>query len=290
MSGSPAVARRALGAPYRMTGPSAFAGDPRRFLHLTATLALTDYKLRFFGSVLGYFWGLMRPLMLFGVLYLVFSKVFGVGKEVKDYPVQLLAGMVLYLFFSEATGNGVTSVIDRENLVRKIQFPRLVVPAAVVLTAFFNLLLNLVVVTIFVFASGVRVRWTWLELPLLLVLLLVFATGFAMLLSALYVPFRDMKPIWDVVLQILFYATPVLYPIELLAKKNGTIAHIAMCNPLAAIIQQLRYAVIDPGSASAGVAIGGWTRLLIPLGILVGVFVLGLWVFNRMAPRIAEEL
>jgi ABC-2 type transport system permease protein len=289
VSRSPAAAAHA-GTPYRMKGPSAFAGDLPRFLNLTATLAFTDYKLRFFGSVLGYFWGLVRPLLLFGVLYLVFSEVLGVGEEVEHYPVQLLTGLVLYQFFAEATGNGVSSMVDRENLVRKIHFPRMVIPLSITLTSFFTLVMNFLAVFVFIGLSGVEVRWAWLELPALLLLLFALATGFSMLLSALYVPFRDMSPIWDVVLQALFYATPVLYPIELLAEKNETIANIAMCNPLAAIIQQVRYAVIDPGSASAGEAVGGLGLLLVPFAILVGVFLLGLWVFNRMAPRIAEEL
>ena len=275
---------------YRMTGPAAISGDPRRFVALALTLAFTDFKLRFFGSVLGYFWTLVRPLMLFGVLYFVFSQIVPLGANVSYYPLILLSGVVLYSYFAEATSASVRSVVERENLVRKIHFPRMVIPLSVTLTASFNLLLSLLVVFFFMAASGVEVRLTWLELPVLIVLLALFATGLAMLLSALFVSFRDVRPIWDVITQALFYATPVIYPIEQVAARNETLAQIAMCNPLAAIIQQFRYAMIDPNAQSAGEALGGAWMLLVPASVILAMFALGLWVFDHMAPRIADEL
>src|SRR4051812_1877376 len=147
-----------LGKPIR--GPSALGGDFRRFVHLTRTLAVSDFKLRFFGSVLGYFWQLMRPLLLFGVLYVVFTQALKLGKTVDFYPVVLLTSIVLYTFFAEATAAAVSSVLDRENLVRKIQFPRLVVPTTVVVVASFNLALNFIVVLVFMTASGVTPHLT----------------------------------------------------------------------------------------------------------------------------------
>ena len=275
---------------WQMTGPAAFSGDARRFGHLAAALALTDFKLRFFDSVLGYMWTLIRLLLLFGVLYLVFSQIVPIGGDVARYPVILLSGVVLFWYFGEATGNAVRSLVDRESLVRKIHFPRMVVPLSVVLTATFNLLLNLVVVFLFMLAAGVEPRWTWLELPALLALLMVFSTGVAMLVSALFVPFRDVRPIWDVISQALFYTTPVIYPIELVAQRNETLAQIVMYNPVAAIIQQFRYAMIDPSAQSAGEALGSAWLLAVPGLVLVGVVALGLYVFNRMAPRIADLL
>ena len=281
----------AVDAPaYRMRGPAAFTGSWRRFGNLAVMLAFTEYKLRFFDSVLGYVWTLVRPLLLFGILYFVFSEVFDVDAGIEYYPVLLLTGMVLYWFFAEATGGAVTSVMDRENLVRKVQFPRMIIPLSVSLTAFFTLIGNFVAILVFVWASGVELRWTWLELPFLVGILFVFALGLSMLLSALYVLFRDIKPIWEVLLQALFYASPVLYPIELLADEYPDLAEIAMLNPLAAVIQQFRYAMIDPNAQSAGDALGDGTLLLVPAGIVVATFLLGLWVFNRLAPRIAEEL
>jgi len=272
----------------RMRGPSALGGDWRRFVNLTRTLAVTDFRLKFFGSVLGYLWQLMRPLLLFGVLYAVFTQFVHLGTNVRFYPVVLLTNIVLFTFFSESTSASVSSVLDREGLVRKIHFPRLVIPLAVVLTAYFNLLLNFVAVLVFMTIQGVEVHWTWLELPVLLLCLGVFCTGIAMVLSSLFVRYRDVRPIWEVVLQATFYATPLLYPVE--SVHNTTIRELLMINPLAVIAQQTRHAVIDPGAPGAAAVAGGWGRIAIAATIVAVVVVVGFWVFNREAPRIAEEL
>jgi ABC-2 type transport system permease protein len=276
----------ALGKPIR--GPSALGGDWRRFFSLTWTLATLEFKLKFFGSALGYLWQLVRPLMLFGVLYVVFTEFVKIGGNAPHYEVVLLAGIMIYTFFAESTGMAVTSVVDNENLVRKVQFPRLVIPLSVVLTGYFNFVLNFVAVFVFALASGVEPRWSWLEMPFLLLFLGFFCFGLSTLLSALYVRYRDVRPIWDVALPVMFYGSPVLYPLEVIPSRQ--IEMLLMCNPLAVVLQQTRHALIDPTAMSASEAIGGTPRLLIPLGVTVGVFVLGFWVFNREAPRLAEEL
>ena len=274
---------------YRVRGPTALGdGDVRRFWNLTRTLAATDWKVRFYGSVLGYVWTLLRPLMLFGIVYVVFSEVIDAGRGVEFYGVILLLAMMLYFFFSEVTGAGVTSMVDRESLLRKVGFPRAVVPLSVALVAAMNLALNLVVLAIFVVASGVQPRWTWLLLPIPFVLMLVFATGVAMLLSALYVRYRDVRPIWEVVLQATFYATPILYPIEAVIGRSETLATIMLLNPIAAIIQESRHLLT--GAMPLTEALGSGALVVVPLAILVGVTWLGVRVFDRMAPRAAEEL
>jgi ABC-2 type transport system permease protein len=279
MSAGPAVAR------YR--GPTAVGDDLRRLVNLTFTLAANDFKLRFFGSALGYLWSLMRPLLLFGVLYFVFTEVVRFGAGVNHYPVYLLAAIVLFTFFSETTSRGVTSLIERETLLRKIRFPRLVVPLSVALHAAFNLGLNLLVVFVFVFASGIDPRWTWLEMVPLILLLVMLSTGTTMLLSALYVRYRDIQPIWEVILQILFYASPIIYVTE---SFPDSIEREAMANPITAILTQMRHALIDADAPTAAEAIGGGGRLLIPLLAIAVVFALGIYVFAREAPRIAEDL
>lgn len=277
---------RPLGTPIK--GPAAIGVDARRFVNLTRTLAFTEFKLRFFGSALGYLWQLMRPLLLFGVLYAVFTQVLRFDTGAKYYPVALLSGIVFFMAFSESSGGAVTSLVDRENLVRKVQFPRLVVPLSVVLTALMNLCLNLIAVVVFLIASGGTVRLSWLELPLLIVLLALFASAVSTLLSALYVRYRDVKPIWDVLLQMLFYGTPIFYTID--AIDNETLERLLMCNPLAVVIQQFRHAVIDPSHPSAAAAIGGWPMLLIPGAILALLLLVSFRYFDREAPRIAEDL
>jgi ABC-2 type transport system permease protein len=271
-----------------ISGPSALAGEPRRFLHLTWTLSVLDFRLKFFGSVLGYLWQLMKPLLLFGVMLFVFTKAVKLGHGVYQYPVVLLSGIVMFTFFSESTGAAVSSVVDREALVRKIHFPRLVIPLAVVLTAYFNLVLNYTAVVVFMLARGVEVRWSWLELIPLVLFLGLFAAGISMIVSSLFVRFRDVRPIWEVALQAIFYGSAIFYPIENIPSVK--LQHLIMCNPLAAVVQQILHAVIDPAAPTAGQAIGGDVRLLIPIGITLGLVVVGFWWFNREAPRIAEEL
>ena len=278
-----------LGAPIK--GPTALGNDPRRLLRLTWALAVTDWRLRFFGSALGYLWSLVQPLMLFGVLYVVFSQLLNFSGDERYYPVALLLGIVMYSFLNEATSGAVRSLVNRENLVRKIEFPRLAVPLATVLTACFNLALNLVPVLVFLLASGGRPRWTWLEMPLLLAVLTAMAAGIAMLLSALFVRYRDIEPIWTVILQIVFYATPIFYTVSIvLDKANETVVRLMLCNPFAAMLQQARFAFVDSSHPSLGAAMGGALWIGLPLLVTVAVCIGGYVVFSRAAPRVAEEL
>jgi ABC-2 type transport system permease protein len=282
-----------LGRPIR--GPRALTNDWSRFWHLTYNIARNEFKLRFFGSALGYVWQLVRPLLLFGVLYVFFTQIAHVNSAhtpgQQHYGAQLLGSIVLFTFFGEATAGAVRSVVDRENLVRKIQFPRMVIPLSVVLLALFNLALNLVVVLGFALAEGVQPTISWLELPLIVLMLATFSTGIAMLLSALFVSLRDIQPIWEVVSQILFYCSPVIISVETVQEKfSATALHLYMLNPLAVVFQQFRHAIITHGTLSAGEALGGWAALLEPLAIVAAIFALGFWVFNRSAPLVAENL
>jgi len=284
-----------LGRPIK--GPRALTDDWVRFWHLTYNIARNEFKLKFFGSALGYVWQVMRPLLLFGVLYVFFVKIAHVGRGGKPseqfYGVQLLGSIVLFTFFGEATAGAVRSVVDRENLVRKIQFPRMVIPLSIVLLCLFNLSLNLVVVLVFALISGVTPMLSWLELPLILAMLIVFSTGLAMLLSALFVSLRDIQPIWEVFSQILFYSSPVIIPIEVVRRElasNQLLFHLYTLNPLVAVFQQFRHAMVTHATPSIGATIGSWAGLLGPIAVTVGVFALGFWVFNRSAPLVAENL
>lgn len=270
-----------------MHGPSAFAGGWQRFVHLTWTIALTDFRLTYFGSVLGYLWSLVRPFLTFAVLLVVFTQIFNAGKGVPHFAPMLLLGVVLFLFFAEATNSAVSAVVNRESLVRKMQFPRLVIPLSVVLTAALNLAVNLVPVAIFVLASGVEIRATWLLVPLVVLALVTFASGVAMILSSLYVRFRDVAPIWAVVSQVLFYGSAVIYTID---QVPGDWKRLVLANPVASLIQLSRTWIVDPAQGTPAQIMGGAAWGLIPLAVGIAVLALGLWVFNHEAPRIAERL
>jgi ABC-2 type transport system permease protein len=270
-------------------GPSALGGGTRRFFDLLWLISVTEFKRVYFGTVLGYFWSLIRPLMFFGVLLFVFTKVFKIGSEEAEfYPVLLLLGVVVYTFFQEATSNSVTSVVTQEGIVRKTQFPRLVIPLSMVLTGLFNLGANLVVVVVFILAFGVDPTWTWLLFPVALLALLVFTVAVSTTLSVLYVRFRDVAIIWVVLAQVLLYFTPILYPIE--AFHNATYEFLLMINPLAPIFQQIRVWVLEPNEPTAVAAAGGWLHLLPAVAIYLAICAFALWIFNREAPKIAEDL
>jgi len=268
-------------------GPSALGGGWRRSLDLLYLIAVTEFKQTYFGTVLGYLWSLARPLLLFGVLLAVFTQIFRIGSQVPNYAVLLLFNIVLYGFFQEATMQAVNSIASQESIVRKTQFPRLVIPLAVVLTAAFNLGLNLVVVFVFILAWGIEPMWSWLLFPVVLVLLFALTIAVSMIVSSLYPRFRDISIIWTVLATVLFYGTPVLYPIEVVPE---TLKDILMINPLTPLFELARVWVIDPSAPGPAEAAGGYALLLPAVAIYGVVCVMSVWIFKREAPRIAEEL
>jgi ABC-2 type transport system permease protein len=270
-----------------VAGPSALGGGWRRSLELLYLIAATDFKKHYLGTALGYLWSIARPLMLFGVLLAVFTQVFRLGSDVEHYPVLLLLNIVLFGFFQEATGAAVTSIVAQEGVVRKTQFPRLVIPLAVVLTSLFNLGLNLIVVFVFILAFGVTPAWTWLLLPVVVAALVVITTAVSMIVSSLFPRFRDLAIIWSVLSTVLFYASPVLYPID---KVPGTLRDVFLVNPLAPLLELARKWIIDPDAPGPVSVAGGWPALLPAIAIYAGTCVLAVWLFDREAPRIAEEL
>jgi len=268
-------------------GPSSFGGGLRRFLRLLWLISTMDFKLSFFGTVLGYLWSLMRPLMLFAVLYTVFTQVFRFGDSVPHYAVLLLLNLMLFNFFTEATGRSVDAALKQENIVRKMQFPRMVIPLSVVLTSAFNLCLNLIVVFVFILATGVEPMWTWLLLPVILAVLVVLTAAVAMSLSALYPRYRDVGQIWAVLSTVLFYASPVLYPAEFIPED---FRFALLLNPFAPLLEQAQRWIIDPTAPTVIENAGSWYGWLGPSLVFVAVCAFGVWIFNRQAPRIAEEL
>jgi len=210
------------------------------------------------------------------------------GDAVPHYPVVLLAGIVVFNFFSEATSGGLGSLVARENLLRKVSFPRAAVPISVSLTAAANLALGILVVFAFALIDGVEVTAGWLGFLLCVTLMIGLATASSVLLSVLFVRYRDVQPIWEVALQLLFWGTPIIYTIE--SVHNATARHLLMLNPLAVLIQQGRHWLVPGSTESAAAAIGGTWRLLAPLAIAAFVVWWSAWLFRRREGRLAEEL
>jgi ABC-2 type transport system permease protein len=268
---------------HDVRGPSALGGGKRRSLELLWLIAVTEFKRTYFGTVLGYLWSLCRPLLLFAVLVTVFTHVIRLGNQVPHYPVFLLLNIVLFGFFQEATNTAVASVLTQEAVVRKTQFPRLVIPLSVVLTGLFNFSLNLIVVFGFLLGFGVSPRWSWFGLIPIVFALFVLTTAVAMILSALYPRFRDIGIIWAVFSTALLYASPVLYP---LGHASGTLGQILALSPLAPLFEVTRRWMIQPDAPVRG----GVVLIAVPMLIGLGICVLAVWVFTREAPRIAEAL
>jgi len=267
---------------------SAVDGGVRRFVELTLTLARTEFKLKFFGSALGYFWSLVRPLLFFGVLYVFFVKIVHIARG-PHYGVYLLTSIVFWNYLAEATGGSVNCLVARESMLRKVRFPRLVIPLSVSLTAIFNLAMNFIVVIVFTLANGVSPMASWFEMIPIAFGFMILATGLAMLLSALYVRYRDVDPIW----QAWFYGSPVMYPATAYASSRlpSGFERFAMTNPIATLLAQMGHAWVDPeGYPSAVGAAHGALPVIIAILIIFAVFALGWSVFMREAPRLAENL
>ncbi len=267
-------------------GPSAFGGDPQRFMSLLWLTALQDYRLMYRTSILGYVWTLLRPLAFFAVLYIVFTRIIRFGGAVPNYAVLLLMNIMFFQFFSDATASAMRSVVRSEPLVRKMHFPRIVIPLANVITAGMTSVMNLVVIIGFFLATGVEPTLTWLSLPLLVLALGFYCAAVSVLLSTAYVWFRDLEHIWGVVLRIMFYTTPIIFPLEFVPE---SFRWVVALNPLTTILYEARVLLIQP-DATPLVELVGLAPVLGSIAIAIALFIGGLWLFVRQAPRVAEAV
>lgn len=257
---------------------------------LLKELVKTDFKLRYQGSFLGYIWSLLKPLFMFAILYLIFGVVFNAGAGIPHYPVYLLLGILLWNYFTEVANNGVTAIVGKGDLLRKLNFPKYVIVLAGTVSAMINLVINFAVVGIFMVIGGIDLHWSALLMPFALLQLFVFSIGVAFLLSALYVRFRDIGYIWEIIMQAAFYLTPILYPITFVLERSLDATKLLMLNPMAQIIQDSRYFLVTHETLTVEQIFGnGWYRL-IPVGITIGVALLGAWYFRRQSPKFAEEV
>jgi ABC-2 type transport system permease protein len=246
----------------------------------------TDFKLRYQASLLGYLWTLLRPLALFSILYIVFAKFFNLGASVPYFPVYLLFGIVIWGFFVEATAQGLSSLVTRADLLRKISFPRYVVVLSVGASVLISFALNMMVIVFFMILLRVPVRLDILWLPLLFLELVALSISLAFFLSALYVRFRDLNYIWEVGMQAAFYAVPIIYP---LTKVPDRYARLLVLNPIAQILQDARYVMVtDATETISQLYSTPWVRV-IPVGITIVLMVTSVIYFRRQSASFAEE-
>lgn len=257
---------------------------------LLAELTKTDFKLRYQGSVLGYLWALLRPLMLFAILYIVFAKLLKFGSDIPHYPVYLLCGTTMWSFFTECTQQGIQAIVNRGDLIRKISFPKYIVVVSATLTAVINALINLIVVIIFALLNGSTPSLSWLAVPFSMLELYLFSLGIAFLLGAINVKYRDITSIWEVLLQALLYAVPIIYPISMVAETSIAAAKIILLNPIAQSIQDIRYELITHETITTWNYINNPFITIIPIIIVLLTLSLGSLYFRKKSKFFAEEV
>ncbi len=263
----------------------------RRFvqqLRILRIIATTEYKLKYAESALGYVWSIAKPLAMFAVIYTVFGRFFKLNVGFERYPLYLLIGIVLWVFFVDATGLAMTCLVARASLLRKLAFPHLVIPLSVTLSAGMTFLVNLLVVAVFVGTNHIRPQFAWLWIPLLLIELFVFTLGVGLVLAAAFVRLRDVSQLWELILQLLFYASPIMYPVDFLPPWGKPVAFIS---PVVQVMQDVRAVVVGgPQAITAETVYGTAWGYAVPVGFTLLVFAFGLWLFQRESPWFAERV
>lgn len=262
----------------------------RYSLILLRELVITEFKLRYQGSVLGYLWSLLKPLFLFAILYFVFVYFLRIGSDIPNWPIAMLLGIVLWTFFSEVTNNGLTAIVNRGDVLRKINFPKYVIVLASSISALINLGFNLVVIIAFMIIAQVEVSWAALLLPAYIVALFVLALGLAFFLSAVFVKLRDMNYIWEIIMQALFYGSAVIYPIALVIDKSESLAKLLLLNPIADFIQGARHVFVSDANPTLYSLTDNILISTIPFLITVIIFIVGVLYFKKKSPFFAEEV
>jgi len=255
---------------------------------LLSELVRTDFKLRYQGSMLGYAWSLLRPLLLFLILYIVFAQFLRLGRDIEHFPVYLLLGIVLWTFFTDMTNQSLGSIVGRGDLIRKIRIPRWIIVVSSSVSALINLILNMLVVLLFMIINDVDITSRVLLLPFILAQVYVLSLGLSLFLAAAFVRFRDINYIWEVLLQAAFYATPIIYPLSLIT--NTSFQQIIMLNPMAQAIQDARNVLVTTQTQTIAEVYGSSAMRLVPLTISFLILIVGVWYFRREARMFAENL
>lgn len=265
-----------------------FSGKNRALLY---ELVKTDFKLRYQGSVIGYAWSLLKPIMLFAIMYVVFVHFLRFGQGIPHFTVVLLLGIVMWTFFTEATNQGMQSMVVRGELIRKIKFPKYIIVLSSTISAFINFIINLFVVVVFMIVDGVDFGWSALLFPLTILVLYGFALALAFLLSSLYVKFRDIAPLWEVILQALFYGTPIIYPLQMITAFSVTAAQVVMISPIATLFQNARSQLIGRESVLTSADLQSpLLFVVIPYVIIALTIIVSIVYFRKNQNSFAEDL
>jgi ABC-2 type transport system permease protein len=255
---------------------------------LLRELVVTEFKLRYQDSVLGFLWSLLKPLLMFAILYFVFGQLLRIGSDIEHYAVYLLLGIVLWNFFVEATSQGLSAIVARGDLIRKINFPKYIIVVSGTISALINLGINLVVIAVFMAINHVDLLPTAPLVILPIAFLYVLALSIAFFLSAANVKYRDVGHIWDILIQAAFYATPILYPISMVIERSSTIGHLLMLSPVAQAIQDARYFLITHQTVTGAQLFDNWYINMIPY-VITGVIVITATLYFKKSSKYFAE-
>ena len=261
--------------------------DLRRLTSVSWTLAITGFKMRYYGSVLGYLWSLIRPLLVFAVLYLAMTEILHIGDAIPYYPAYLITGLVLYEFFALTTTEAEGSLVANQVMIRSIIIPPLAIPLSIILRSLIDLAIKLLIVAAVIAISGVPVTSDWLQIPFLLGFLILFTGAMVGILPTLFVNYRDTAPVWEVILQIMFWGSPIVYTIESVPESLRT---VMLLNPFALLMTQVRHAVFDPSAPPGWSYLPSEAYVLIPVAIVGLSLVAAVVLLRRATPRLAEQL
>lgn len=256
-----------------------------RHIDLIRELAITDFKIKYQGSVLGYFWSLAKPLAMFGVLYLVFTVFVRVGSTIPHYALYLLLGIVLWNYFAETTTTSMRSIADKGDMMRKVYFPRITIILSASISSTITLLLNMIIVIVFLTFAKINPGIGVLHFAFILLQLYLLCLGVSFVLSAMYVKFRDVGHIWEVFLQLLFYASAIIYPLSIVPVK---FQKIILLNPVTQIIQGARFNLISKEVVTAE-KILGMPLSLVPYLMTLTLLLIGFIYFEKSSKNFAEE-
>lgn len=261
-------------------------------------LVRTDFRLRYQGSFLGVLWSVLEPLMMFAVMYLVFARFLRMSDGTPTYPVVLLLGICSWQFVTDSTNVGLRSVVDRGDLLRKIHFPNYIVVVSATMGGLISYGINLLVVLLFALLNRVQFTWRVLLLPINFIELYLVTLGWTLIMATMYVYYRDIAHIWDVLQQLVFYAMPIIYPLSYVIERGGgglitKLARLELLNPFAQTIQDIRHNFIAPATQPTiwnEFGAGEWGLKAVPVLLTLVIFGLGVFVFRKYEKHFAEVM
>ena len=248
-----------------------------QYRDLFYTLAWRDLRVRYAQTALGLVWAFVQPLATLLIFTLIFGRAIKVETGDIPYPVFALSGMLSWSYFSYVMGQSGNSIIGAQEMVKKVYFPRLVIPLSKSVTGFVDFFVALIFLIVMMVIYQVGISWNIVYLPIYFLLNVMAALGVGIWLSALTIRYRDFQHVVPFMVQLGMYATPVAYPSSMVPEKYQWIYHL---NPMAGVVEGYRWAILGVGNIS------DWAWL--SFGLIIVLFITGLIYFKRVERVMAD--